>query len=66
MLSTGNKQDSTRTDKQELQGSLSGSGYLESVQHVVEDLSEVCALENALSHPELGYAGTVDCIAKYK
>ena len=52
--------------KQQLRQGLDGMGYLQSVQHVLEDISEVHALESGLTHPELGYAGTVDCIAKYK
>ena len=42
------------------------SGYLESVQHVLADISEVRALESVVAHVELGYAGMCDCIATYR
>ena len=44
----------------------STSGYLESVQHVLADISEVRALESVVAHVELGYAGMCDCIATYR
>ena len=44
----------------------SSIGYLESVQHVLSGISEVCALESVVAHLELGYSGTCDCIATYK
>jgi len=42
------------------------SGYLSSVQHVLEDISEVKALESAVQHETLQYLGLVDCVAKYR
>ncbi|NXN91812.1 MGME1 exonuclease, partial [Rhinopomastus cyanomelas] len=42
------------------------SGYLSSVQHVLEDISEVKALESAVQHESLQYLGLVDCVAKYR
>ncbi|KAM9383292.1 mitochondrial genome maintenance exonuclease 1 [Phaethornis superciliosus] len=42
------------------------SGYLSSVQHVLEDVSEVKALESAVQHETLQYLGLVDCVAKYR
>ncbi|NXI45244.1 MGME1 exonuclease, partial [Galbula dea] len=42
------------------------SGYLESVQHVLKDISEVKALESAVQHETLQYLGLVDCVAKYR
>ncbi|KFQ27110.1 Mitochondrial genome maintenance exonuclease 1, partial [Mesitornis unicolor] len=42
------------------------SGYLSSVQHVLEDISEVKALESAVHHEALQYLGLVDCVAKYR
>ncbi|CAM9856600.1 unnamed protein product [Bubo scandiacus] len=42
------------------------SGYLSSVQHVLEDVSEVQALESAVQHETLQYLGLVDCVAKYR
>ncbi|KFO77394.1 Mitochondrial genome maintenance exonuclease 1, partial [Cuculus canorus] len=42
------------------------SGYLSSVQHVLEDISDVKALESAVQHETLQYLGLVDCVAKYR
>ena len=44
----------------------STSGYLESVQHVLTDISEVYSLESVVAHLELGYCGTHDCVALYR
>ena len=44
----------------------SAGGYLRSVQHVLEEVSEVWALESVVAHLELGYSGTCDCIATYR
>ncbi|NXM33626.1 MGME1 exonuclease, partial [Oxyruncus cristatus] len=42
------------------------SGYLSSVEHVLEDISEVQALESGVHHETLQYLGLVDCVAKYR
>ncbi|NWR38501.1 MGME1 exonuclease, partial [Tachuris rubrigastra] len=42
------------------------SGYLSSVEHVLEDISEVKALESGVYHETLQYLGLVDCVAKYR
>ncbi|NXX42534.1 MGME1 exonuclease, partial [Tricholaema leucomelas] len=42
------------------------SGYLSSVEHVLEDIAEVKALESAVQHESLQYLGLVDCVAKYR
>ncbi|NWW77978.1 MGME1 exonuclease, partial [Climacteris rufus] len=42
------------------------SGYLSSVEHVLEDISEVKALESGVHHEILQYLGLVDCVAKYR
>ena len=41
-------------------------GFARSVEHVVNDISEVYAVESVVSHNNLGYVGTVDLVAKYK
>ena len=41
-------------------------GFAKSVEHVVNDISEVYAVESMVSHVNLGYVGTVDLVAKYK
>ncbi|NWY39477.1 MGME1 exonuclease, partial [Sylvia atricapilla] len=42
------------------------AGYLSSVEHVLEDISEVKALESGVHHETLHYLGLVDCVAKYR
>ncbi|NWT65693.1 MGME1 exonuclease, partial [Prunella himalayana] len=42
------------------------AGYLSSVEHVLEDISEVKALESGVHHETLQYLGLVDCVAKYR
>nr|XP_045012212.1 mitochondrial genome maintenance exonuclease 1 isoform X2 [Jaculus jaculus] len=41
-------------------------GYMESVQHILKDISGVRALESAVQHESLKYAGLLDCVAKYQ
>lgn len=55
-------------EKQQLEGKESSEDllYLRSLDHVLKDISEVYALESVVRHLQLGYAGTVDCIGKYK
>ena len=43
-----------------------GKGLSQSVEHVVNDISEVYAVESVVSHVDLGYVGTVDLVAMYK
>ncbi|XP_037667475.1 mitochondrial genome maintenance exonuclease 1 isoform X2 [Choloepus didactylus] len=42
------------------------SGYIESVQHILKDISGVRALESAVQHETLKYAGLLDCVAEYQ
>ncbi|NWT21829.1 MGME1 exonuclease, partial [Cardinalis cardinalis] len=42
------------------------AGYLSSVEGVLEDISEVKALESGVHHESLQYLGLVDCVAKYR
>lgn len=42
------------------------SGYLKSVEHVLKHITGVLALESVVTHQELGYTGTLDCIANYR
>lgn len=42
------------------------SGYMQSVEHVLSDITDIQALEGTVSHYELGYTGTFDCVAKYR
>lgn len=42
------------------------SGYLQSVSHVLEDVTGVKAIESVVQHQPLQYLGIVDCVAMYK
>lgn len=41
-------------------------GYLESTSHILEDISEVKAIESAVQHQKLNYIGIADCVARYR
>ncbi|XP_068597610.1 mitochondrial genome maintenance exonuclease 1 [Brachionichthys hirsutus] len=41
-------------------------GYLESISHVLEDVSAVRAIESTVQHDALNYLGVVDCVARYR
>ncbi|XP_008944925.1 PREDICTED: mitochondrial genome maintenance exonuclease 1-like, partial [Merops nubicus] len=57
---------SEKTAAKEQREDVALSGYLSSVQRVLEDISEVQALESAVQHETLQYLGLVDCVAKYR
>ncbi|NWW46679.1 MGME1 exonuclease, partial [Pedionomus torquatus] len=57
------KETATEAQREE---DVTTSGFLSSVQHVLEDVSEVKALESAVQHETLQYLGLVDCVAKYR
>ncbi|XP_008592656.1 PREDICTED: mitochondrial genome maintenance exonuclease 1 [Galeopterus variegatus] len=42
------------------------SGYVESVQHVLKDVTGVRALESGVQHETLKYVGLLDCVAEYQ
>ncbi|XP_054886058.1 mitochondrial genome maintenance exonuclease 1 isoform X1 [Poeciliopsis prolifica] len=41
-------------------------GYIQSISHVLEDISAVRAIESSVQHGSLNYLGIVDCIARYR
>ncbi|XP_071337304.1 mitochondrial genome maintenance exonuclease 1 isoform X2 [Trachinotus anak] len=41
-------------------------GYMESVSHILEDVSAVRAIESTVQHDTLNYLGIVDCVARYR
>ncbi|XP_070833902.1 mitochondrial genome maintenance exonuclease 1 [Chaetodon trifascialis] len=41
-------------------------GYLESISHVLEDVTAVRAIESTVQHDALNYLGIVDCVARYR
>ncbi|XP_048204708.1 mitochondrial genome maintenance exonuclease 1 [Perognathus longimembris pacificus] len=51
---------------QEKDENLLQCGYIESVQHILKDVSGVLALESAVQHETLKYVGLLDCVAEYQ
>lgn len=41
-------------------------GYMESISHVLEDVSAVRAIESTVQHDSLNYLGIVDCVGRYR
>lgn len=41
-------------------------GYMESISHVLEDISAVRAIESTVQHNALNYLGIADCVARYR
>ncbi|KAM4729364.1 mitochondrial genome maintenance exonuclease 1 [Anableps anableps] len=41
-------------------------GYIQSIAHVLEDVSAVRAIESTVQHASLNYLGIVDCVARYR
>ncbi|MEQ2280381.1 hypothetical protein AMECASPLE_019216 [Ameca splendens] len=41
-------------------------GYIQSISHVLEDVSAVRAIESTVQHGALNYLGIVDCVARYR
>ncbi|KAM8775674.1 mitochondrial genome maintenance exonuclease 1 isoform 1-T2 [Rhynchonycteris naso] len=56
---------SPQGNRKEREGNLE-SGYIESVQHILKDVSGVRALESAVHHETLKYMGLLDCVAEYQ
>ena len=65
LLDTTSSLEEQQTDTRK-ENSEEDHGYLQSVQHVLQNISDVHALERVTIHKELGYTGTFDCVAKYK
>ena len=42
------------------------SQYMASVEHVLQQISSVLAIESVVTHYELGYTGTFDCVVNYR
>lgn len=41
-------------------------GYMESISHILEDVSAVRAIESTVQHDTLNYVGIADCVARYR
>ncbi|XP_055025947.2 mitochondrial genome maintenance exonuclease 1 [Misgurnus anguillicaudatus] len=54
------------SSKEDTECPSEAAGYMESVSHVLNDITGVRAIESAVYHSELQYLGIVDCVAQYK
>ncbi|XP_051504664.1 mitochondrial genome maintenance exonuclease 1-like [Myxocyprinus asiaticus] len=52
--------------KEELECPEVVAGYIDSVSHVLNDITGVRAIESAVHHSTLQYLGIVDCVAHYR
>ncbi|XP_076830148.1 mitochondrial genome maintenance exonuclease 1 [Brachyhypopomus gauderio] len=52
--------------KDDTEGHEDVVGYLQSVSHVLDDVTGARAIESAVRHEALQYLGVVDCVATYK
>uniref|UniRef100_UPI0037E6FB8C mitochondrial genome maintenance exonuclease 1 isoform X2 n=1 Tax=Semicossyphus pulcher TaxID=241346 RepID=UPI0037E6FB8C len=41
-------------------------GYVESISHILDDVSAVRAIESTVKHDTLNYLGVADCVARYR
>ncbi|CAJ1067735.1 mitochondrial genome maintenance exonuclease 1 [Xyrichtys novacula] len=41
-------------------------GYMQSISHVLEEVSAVRAIESTVKHDTLNYLGVADCVARYR
>lgn len=41
-------------------------GYMDSVSHILKDVSAVRAIESTVQHETLNYLGVMDCVARYR
>ena len=47
-------------------GSPEVEGFVDSISHILEDVSGVRAIESTVQHQALNYLGIVDCVARYR
>ncbi|KAI4884919.1 hypothetical protein NFI96_013223 [Prochilodus magdalenae] len=52
--------------KEDAEGPEEVSGYLQSIGHVLEEVTGVRAIESVVEHQSLRYLGIVDCVATYR
>ncbi|XP_056464875.1 mitochondrial genome maintenance exonuclease 1 [Gadus chalcogrammus] len=60
---TAEKKD---TDPSDAFGSPEVEGFVDSISHILEDVSGVRAIESTVQHGSLNYLGIVDCVARYR
>ncbi|CAL8257934.1 unnamed protein product [Lota lota] len=54
------------TDPSGAFGSPEVEGFVDSISQILEDVSEVRAIESTVQHGAMNYLGIVDCVARYK
>ncbi|KAI4812611.1 hypothetical protein KUCAC02_023983 [Chaenocephalus aceratus] len=64
LLSDATSMDKESSEKAEYQPDV--QGYMESISHVLADVSAVRATESTVQHAKLNYLGIVDCVARYR
>lgn len=64
LISDATSMDKESSEKAEFQPDV--QGYMESISHVLADVSAVRATESTVQHAELNYLGIVDCVARYR
>ncbi|KAL4640792.1 mitochondrial genome maintenance exonuclease 1 [Arapaima gigas] len=57
---------SGKTSSEDEESLESIEGYIESVQHILDDVQGVRAIESVVQHPSLNYLGLMDCVAVYR
>ncbi|KAF3842265.1 hypothetical protein F7725_024216 [Dissostichus mawsoni] len=64
LMSDATSMDKESSEKAEYQPDV--QGYMESISHVLADVSAVRATESTVQHAELNYLGILDCVARYR
>ncbi|KAG7511558.1 hypothetical protein JOB18_003322 [Solea senegalensis] len=64
LMSDATQKDEYASDTLELPPEI--QGYVESISHILEDVSAVRAIESTVQHDTLKYLGIVDCVARYR
>lgn len=64
LTSGASREDKTPSERDECPPEV--QGYLQSISHVLDDVSMVRAIESTVQHGTLNYLGVADCVAHYR
>uniref|UniRef100_A0A3Q3W3Q2 Mitochondrial genome maintenance exonuclease 1 n=1 Tax=Mola mola TaxID=94237 RepID=A0A3Q3W3Q2_MOLML len=64
LTSGASREDKTPSERDEYPPEV--QGYLQSISHVLADVSAVRAVESTVQHSTLNYLGIADCVARYR